>query len=137
MFDEAVRAWLRVADDDLRAALAARACLSAPDPITTAAAYHCQQAAEKLVKAVLVSTGLNPPKSHNIAGLIDALPGDHDLRPTLTALERFTPFVAVFRYPGADLFDEGPAEPDAGEVSAWIAQIEGIRAAVLRHLGMT
>jgi HEPN domain-containing protein len=40
-------AWLARADEDLRAV---RPCLDAPPPVLGVAAYHCQQAAEKLIK---------------------------------------------------------------------------------------
>ena len=45
--------WVASADIDLDAA---RRCLADP-PNVAAAAYHCQQAAEKLIKAVLVILG--------------------------------------------------------------------------------
>lgn len=45
--------WVTSADVDLDAV---RRCLADP-PNVTVAAYHCQQAAEKLIKAVLVAYG--------------------------------------------------------------------------------
>ena len=49
-----VRQWLRKAVNDQRAA---RAALDQDPPITDVAAFHCQQAAEKLLKAYLVWRG--------------------------------------------------------------------------------
>ena len=40
--------WLAIARDDTRVA---RLCLAVEDPAVRTAAYHCQQAAEKLAKA--------------------------------------------------------------------------------------
>ncbi len=69
---EVVRAWLAAADDDLRAT---RGCLHGPEPTPTSAAYHCQQAAEKLLKAVLVSAGIHPPKSGNVTSYVSGREG--------------------------------------------------------------
>ena len=40
--------------------MAARNCLDGPHYLPEIAAYHCQQAAEKLVKAVLIHGGIEP-----------------------------------------------------------------------------
>jgi HEPN domain-containing protein len=45
-----VAAWLAVVEDDMRQVTNN---LYGPAPSLSGAAYHCQQAAEKLVKAVL------------------------------------------------------------------------------------
>ena len=105
---EAVKPWLAVIDRDIDAI---HNNLFGPRPTVTAAAYHCQQAAEKLVKAVLVSLGQNPPKIHNIVALVNAVPADHPLRPLLLPLERFTPYAAAFRYPGATISTTRPTNP--------------------------
>lgn len=47
--------WLAVVDDDLRQVTNN---LHGPMPSLGGAAYHCQQAAEKLVKAVLVEADI-------------------------------------------------------------------------------
>ena len=80
---EAARAWLAAAEDDLRAVTD---CLHGPEHTATAAAYHCQQAAENLVKAVMVSADMHPPKSHDIGGLLDRLGDTHPLRAVLAPL---------------------------------------------------
>lgn len=79
--------WLAVVERDLKAA---RNCLFGPEPTEEAAAYHCQQAAEKLVKAVLVSEGVNAPYSHDIRVLVGLLPKS-PLAALLLPLARFTP----------------------------------------------
>ncbi|WP_455171201.1 HEPN domain-containing protein [Azospirillum largimobile] len=129
MVDRVVAAWLAVVDEDIRAI---RACLVGS--AVKSAAYHCQQAAEKLVKAVLVALGRHPPKQHNIVALLDDVPPDHPLRATLLPLERFTIFVAAFRYPSMDIFDSPPDEPDPDDVSRWLAEIEQARKTVSAFL---
>ncbi|CAO3420376.1 HEPN domain-containing protein [Azospirillum endophyticum] len=115
-------AWLATVSVDLRAG---RACLSVPDPIVTAATYHCQQAAEKLVKAVLVWLGLDAPRSHDIDALIMRIPPDLPIRECLSPLGRFTAFATLYRYPGeaGDVSDE----PTADEVLGWLDEIEALR----------
>lgn len=114
-------AWL-AATVDLRAG---RACLSVPDPIVPAATYHCQQAAEKLVKAVLVWLDLDVPRSHDIDLLVMCIPPDLPIRIRLSPLGRFTAFATLYRYPGeaGDVSDE----PTSDEVHGWLDEIEAIR----------
>ncbi len=47
-----VRAWLKKADDDLRGA---QVDLAAAPPLIEDALFHCQQAAEKAMKAFLTA----------------------------------------------------------------------------------
>ncbi|NYZ17616.1 HEPN domain-containing protein [Azospirillum sp. RWY-5-1] len=54
---EETRRWWTVAAEDLRVA---QACHAMAPPSPGNAAYHCQQAAEKLVKGLLVATGVLP-----------------------------------------------------------------------------
>ena len=106
MADEAV-AWLQLAEEDLKAV---RNNVFGPEPTAKIAAYHCQQAAEKMVKAVLISAGVDPPHWHNIDDLIDLLPEGHRLRPQPEPLGRFSPYAIAFRYPVLDP-DVLPDEP--------------------------
>lgn len=63
--------WLTVVDDDLRQVTNN---LHGPLPSLRGAAYHCQQAAEKMVKAVLAGAGIAFPKTHDIAALVGCCP---------------------------------------------------------------
>jgi len=117
---EVVRAWLASAAHDLRAI---RGCLHGPEPTPTAAAFHCQQAAEKLVKAVLVSAGIHPPRSHDIGALLDLLGESHALYARLLPLARFTPYSWVFRYPAAAPTESAAEPPSAEEVARWLEEL--------------
>ena len=66
--------------------------------------------------------------------LLDDVPSDHPLRPTLLPLERFTIFVAAFRYPSIDVFDSPPDDPDPDDVSRWLTEVEQVRATVAAFL---
>ena len=58
-----VREWLDHVEADLDAAWS---CSRGPRARLDRGAYLVQQAAEKLVKAVLVSMELDPPRTHDI-----------------------------------------------------------------------
>jgi hypothetical protein len=75
--------------------------VAVPDEIV---GFHCQQAAEKLLKAVLAEIGADVRRTHDLAYLADMLAAVGypfpDSGPELTALN---PFAVQFRY---DLLDE-------------------------------
>ncbi len=129
---EAARAWLAAAEDDLRAVTD---CLHGPEPTPTAAAYHCQQAAEKLVKAVIVSADMHPPKSHDIGGLLDRLGDTHPLRAALAPLARLTPYAWLFRYPSAAPTEDSFVPPSAEDVARWLDELRRAMLAVRAAVG--
>ena len=67
------------------------------------AAYHVQQAAEKLTKAALVAHQIRPRKGHVIESLRGALAGTFVHRDRFLALDRFSDYVWAHRYPEEDL----------------------------------
>lgn len=67
-----------------------------PEPVI---GFHCQQAVEKILKSVLVSRGVNPPKSHDIVLLKQLLMDigigvPHDL----TDIDLLDPYAVAERY---------------------------------------
>jgi len=98
-------AWLHRARDDLGAA---RKLLAGSDPFAATAAYHCQQAAEKALKAMIASTGDAIPKTHDLRVLLGrCIPLDQSLDELADACDELTPYATEFRYPG-DTPDPGP-----------------------------
>lgn len=95
--NELIVQWLAKADDDLRLAELA---LSARPPVNWGAAFHAEQAAEKLLKALLTFHSVEFVKSHDIDYLVDlclaAEPRTQVLRPTATKL---TDYAVEPRYP--------------------------------------
>jgi len=130
MEPDEVKPWLAVVERDLRAA---RNCLFGPEPTTEAAAYHCQQAAEKLVKAALVSQGLAVPFSHDLRLLLKQLPQTWPLKPLLQPLARLTPYATAYRYPLDDPFSAPPV-PEIAEVEQWVSEITQARQALMASL---
>jgi HEPN domain-containing protein len=92
--DPVVEGYLTSAADDLDAARR----LAAP-PANRLAAYHLQQAAEKLIKAVLVRRKVHPGLEHRIDVLVRLLDASDPWRPLLDPLDRFTPYATTYRYP--------------------------------------
>ena len=100
---ELARDWLTRAVHDLRSA---RLLASADDPLLDIAIYHCQQAAEKSVKAWLQGQDQPFPKTHDIDDLVKrAARSCPDFSKLEQAANVLTPYATAFRYPG------GPCEP--------------------------
>ncbi len=91
-----VRAWLEYAEADR---YSVRHAMKADD--YSDVAFHCQQVAEKLLKAVIVwQTRRRPPHSHNLWRLWRSVSGvtcPADVREALAAL---SPHYTLSRYPG-------------------------------------
>ncbi len=108
--NRAARKLLGKADQDLVALAKWR---SDPDIAHEIAGFHAQQAAEKMLKAVLAHHGVEFPFSHRLADLIDlmrdsgiAVPGRFE------GIRYLTPFAVSFR---CDFYeeDEDPLDLDA------------------------
>jgi uncharacterized protein len=127
---EVVNEWLEQVERDLRAAWL---CCEGDDAVPDRAAYLVQQAAEKLTKASLVAHEIRPRKGHMIGEFAKRLPRKFPDRDRFLALERFTKFVWVHRYP-----DETRASPEpmpaVGDVRSWIAEVEALKADFERWL---
>ncbi len=61
--------------------------------------FHAQQAAEKLIKALLALGGHDYPRTHDLGLLLDLLDSvDVRIPESLLTVENLTPFATVFRY---------------------------------------
>jgi HEPN domain-containing protein len=90
--------WVRKAEEDL---LGARLLASQSPPLRDLACFHCQQTAEKYLKALLQELGLAVPKTHNLDQLLNLLlPKDATLAPLRRKLIARTSFAVNYRYPG-------------------------------------
>jgi HEPN domain-containing protein len=83
-------------------------------PFYDVAVYHCQQAAEKAVKAFLVHHGKPYEKTHDIEVLVDLASGvDPNFNQLADAADALTPYATRFRYPNATFaIEPQPAEYD-------------------------
>ncbi len=88
--------------------------------------FHCQQAAEKFLKAVLSEAGAPFHRTHNLRQLMDLLSdAGHALPPDLDDLDVLTPFGTTFRYdmlPAAHDFDRALARDMVCRLRTWAEQ---------------
>ena len=93
-----VRQWFAKAELDYRAA---ERLVRDPEPLREIIAFHCQQAAEKYLKALLVSLQIEFPKTHDLEELLELLaPVRPDVAAMLEGIEVLNPFGVKIRYPG-------------------------------------
>ena len=109
---ELLRSWLTKAASDLRSA---RVLGSADDPPLDTAIYHCQQTAEKAVKAFLVSKEISPEKTHDIRKLtLEAAVHEPRFNEVMDMAVALTPYAWEFRYPD-DLAETYPTREEFDE----------------------
>jgi len=94
------------------------------------AAYHCQQAAEKLIKAVLLELGLEAGTEHRIDVLASKIPTEHPLQAEFMALDRLTPYATTYRYP--TIAGRIPSAPHKATVEAAIDQLKRLASRMKR-----
>ena len=93
------KAWMVKAWRDLETA---RRVANGDPPFYDIAVYHCQQAAEKAVKAFLVYKGKPYEKTHDIEVLVDfACEIDSKFSDLTDAADCLNPYATRFRYPNA------------------------------------
>ena len=81
---------------------AARRSAAGEPPFYDIAVYHCQQAAEKSVKAFLVHHDRPYEKTHDIEVLVDlASEVDAKFSELADAADALTPYATRFRYPNS------------------------------------
>src|ERR1035441_6331804 len=93
-----LRQWIDKADADLEVARRLEAEAAGNLRIREIVGFHCQQAAEKYLKAFLTRCQIEFPKTHDIKLLLE-LAGD-PLAGSLSDAKWLTPFGVEIRYPG-------------------------------------
>jgi HEPN domain-containing protein len=121
---EAVDDWLAVAQEDRRVAAA---CIAMEPPLRGIAAFHCQQAVEKLLKGFLTLAGKRGRKTHSLAGLGAAAARSFpEITEFVAAAEGWSGWAVEFRYPSRRRRPK-PA-PDDGELREALAVIDALAA---------
>ncbi len=121
-----VKGWLKRAASDLRAAELAR---EAVPPLLDTAVFHCQQAAEKALKAFLVLHGRTFRKTHSIEEIGEAaIRIDTTLREVVDRAVPLTEYAWKFRYPGEQ------DEPAAAEADEALHAARGVLGVVLARI---
>jgi len=96
--------------------------------------FHCQQAVEKLLKALLSHGGVRFRKTHDLRELMDLL-ADHGSAPPqyLQEIDYLSPFAVDLRYGIFPLEEEAPLDRQEArrlvrEVRAWVEREIGLTA---------
>lgn len=87
--------WMAYAKSDL--ALAKRG--KAPEVRLGALCFHCQQAAEKALKAVLLKHNVEFPPTHSIKTLLELLPSPLSPSPDVAVAALLSKYASKGRYP--------------------------------------
>src|SRR5437763_140097 len=94
---ELTREWLQTAGEDFASA----ARLSTGPPIVATVVFHCQQAAEKALKAFLTWHDRPYRKTHELGVVIDqCIEIDDAFSKLESAADAPTPYAWQYRYPG-------------------------------------
>lgn len=119
---EQAQQWIASAERDRQTV---QILLSAPRQPYEIVAYHCQQCAEKYLKAVFVQLDRKPPFIHDLLQLSRGIERHcPEIVRVSVDCERLTPFGTVTRYPGSVM------EPGADHMPRVTLWMENIRAAV-------
>jgi len=84
---------LRVAKEDLEGAR-----LLSPQ-LNRNAIYLCEQAAEKIIRAVLTSEGKHAGIRHELRDMVNLVPDENPVKPALRAMEHLAAYATSYRYP--------------------------------------
>jgi HEPN domain-containing protein len=120
---EDAKEWLRKAAEDLRGA---EIDLTASPPLIEDALFHCQQAVEKSLKALLTFHDRPFRKTHSLVELGESCLGiDSTLKAIVDDAAPLTEYAWAFRYPGT------PEVPQLEEAQAAVALARRVFASVL------
>ena len=117
--------WIEKAEEDR---LVVHQLMEANSSAMGAIGFHCQQAAEKFLKAFLIFHGIEPPRTHNIEFLLKQC---SEIAVNFTSINplNLTDYGVEARYPGDFL------EPSAMELKGLIEMVDQIREIVLDKTG--
>lgn len=111
-------AWVAKAEEDW---LCIRNNMAAEKRPWSVICFHCQQAVEKYLKSFLVSRGVKPERTHDLAQLIDAC---CQLDPTISHLRaacvKLTDYAVDIRYPGVPIEVEEQMAKEAVEIASQV-----------------
>lgn len=124
---ESARAWFAKAFEDEESA---EVLLNADPPKNAPAAFHCQQAAEKYLKACLAYYGEDPPRTHDLPLLL-RLCQEHDdtLQVLRDAAGKLYPFAVEVRYP----FGLSVSEKEASDA---LSRVQEVRRTIQEKLDL-
>ena len=114
--------WLRTAENQIRAV---RVCVDAK--LLAPAAYHCEQAAEKITKGLLIAAGAAFRVRYGLRQLANlALARYPELKASLERVRPLAPWAIAYRYPEAR--DLSQTVPEAAEIVQMLGIVEALAA---------
>jgi len=119
--------WVTKAEDDYAAAL--HLSRKRKSSVPSIVCFHCQQCAEKYLKALLVETNIRFPKTHDLLALLKLLSSvAPSLTPFYEKLEPLNGYAVEFRYPS-----ESATKEEAGIA---LANCRAVRKEIRKILGV-
>ncbi len=98
---EEIREWLKKAEEDFAGALHLQRRRT--KPLADLVCFHCQQAAEKYLKALLILHEVTFPKTHDLVSLLElCVPFQPGIELLREPVELLNPYSVRFRYPGEE-----------------------------------
>lgn len=91
--------------------------------------YLCEQAAEKLIRAVLTSEGKHGGIRHHLDEMVDLIPDENPLKEPLRQIEMLSAYATSFRYPTAS----GRIPRSHGDLTEILALVTKIHADLVAH----
>ena len=120
------REWTRKAEADYRLA---EKLVDENESFHDQVCFHCQQAAEKYLKALLQELGIGVPRTHLLDDLATLLAPHHaEMRSLRRGAKFLTRFAVGTRYPGASA--------NRRQAEAALRQAERVRKTARRLLGL-
>jgi HEPN domain-containing protein len=126
--DLVIANMLRIAREDLDGAKALAALGNRN------AAYLCEQAAEKVIRAVLTSEGTHAGIRHQLDTMVDLVPDENPLKPALREIDELAAYATAYRYPTPA--GRIPAPPPGGELAALLAKVDAALTEVASRFGV-
>jgi HEPN domain-containing protein len=121
--------WAKIAERDI---LTAKQGLETKQIITDTVCFHCQQGAEKYLKAFLVKEQIEFSKTHNIMSLLNLCASvDQSFKKELSEADVLTDYAVEIRYPD-DWY-----EPSMEETKEAYGIALKVKEFVLKKLGIT
>lgn len=118
---------LRIAQEDLKGATLLAGARNRN------AAYLAQQAAEKVIRAVLTSEGIHAGQRHDLREMLSMVPDANPTKALLAATVGLAAYATAYRYPGTARI---PQAPNAAAMNAHLADVQTALDAVSTGLGV-
>lgn len=123
--DQIIQEWRQFAEMDLSTAKHLNATMQ-PKPLEIIC-YHCQQSAEKILKAVLIKQGKRLVRTHDLGLLIESIAEDTTVEDDYyEACDELTPYGVNIRYPqeiSVSEYHVKKAIEAAERINVWACQI--------------